>query len=1023
MLQYLIKFSISLAVLFLFYRVVLRPLTFYQCNRFYLLGYSLLAFFIPFIDISAWYPVSDSQQLNNFVLPINYSITSNNAAYFVNQPAIKLFWWQQLSSTQWLLIVFSLGALAMLGRLLMQYRSLYSIRRNAVLLDTQEGIQLYETNVKVSPFSFGNAIFFNRQLHTEEELGRIIQHEFVHVRQKHTIDLLTGELLCIVNWFNPFAWFIRYSIRQNLEFIADNKVLNNGLDRKEYQYLLLKAIGAPQYSMGNNFNFSNLKKRIIMMNKIKSSRIHLAKFLFVLPLMAVLFLAFRQKTTANNKSFVFTGIVYDVNTMLPLKDVLVSEKMNAWHVKTDANGFFTVNIPVTDGKIFMVSWKYELDGLGKSDSRSLFMEANKEARYNNIMFTGIDRQKSNKINGIFINEFSESVDRNDAQLLSDEDYKFVQQKFNAFKIDKQLSDKIDLLIKDSKKPIWVIDGKPFAIGDGSRAWFNKDEYTEGSSFKVWVDGKVMSMDEANALVNRFEVKQVGAWGAADAIKKYGVNSSLLVLYWKTRPSREINSIDTVPALAPPVQDGAQPALAPPVPDAAAPNQPAPLKRADALQPNKKGYIVTVADNDGECVVIVKDKQRKIVKAVQYAEWNKNKSDYVQKYGDVLMPPPPPPPSIGAPVLAPPAVDGVSPVAAPAPPTKVSINNIPDDMLILVDGVEKTKAEIIALPGSEIKEINILSSKEAQNLYWLFGEKGKKGVMRITTKHPVKITDKSAQIQPKDIPAKAGYDSSPKPLYIVDGKTMPEGFTINELDANSIAAITILKDKTSTVKYGSQGMNGVILITSKDKKLTEAKAQQPIIKWEDPISIQKVENDSTVSMKTGDETGFVEVFFKKNGIRYNPQNVLIVIDGTALPADAQLNDYVKQDNIEQIVVTKDKSAVDKYGDRAKNGVIEVKTKTAGVKKSEPASFNFESFQSNGHMEGDGNNTMVKGEFSFKMSSNKTPLLVVNGVAKPAVSSFSNKDKNKTTRMQFVDEKNAIAQYGADAKNGALLVNIL
>jgi beta-lactamase regulating signal transducer with metallopeptidase domain len=97
------------------------------------------------------------------------------------------------------------------------------------------------------------------------------------------MDILWGEWLCILNWYNPFAWMIRRSIRQNLEFIADNKVLENGIDKKQYQYLLLKVTGSPQFTIGASFNLSSLKKRIAMMNKIKSARVHLLRFLLLFP--------------------------------------------------------------------------------------------------------------------------------------------------------------------------------------------------------------------------------------------------------------------------------------------------------------------------------------------------------------------------------------------------------------------------------------------------------------------------------------------------------------------------------------------------------------------------------------------------------------------------------------------------------------------------------------------------------------------------------------------------------------------
>ena len=69
--------------------------------------------------------------------------------------------------------------------------------------------------------------------------------------------------------YNPFAWLIRYSIRQNLEFIADRQVVGNGLNKKDYQYHLLKVIGQARNRLANNFNFYSLKKRITMMNKMR----------------------------------------------------------------------------------------------------------------------------------------------------------------------------------------------------------------------------------------------------------------------------------------------------------------------------------------------------------------------------------------------------------------------------------------------------------------------------------------------------------------------------------------------------------------------------------------------------------------------------------------------------------------------------------------------------------------------------------------------------------------------------------
>jgi hypothetical protein len=127
-------------------------------------------------------------------------------------------------------------------------------------------------------------------------------------------------VLCLINWYNPFAWLLKRSIRQNLEFIADNKVVQNGIDKKEYQYLLLKVIGNSQYSIATQFNFSSLKKRIAMMNKTKSAKLQVARFLFLFPVLAIILLAFR-------KSFVDTPVVKMNNNTVVFRDTIPDIKI------------------------------------------------------------------------------------------------------------------------------------------------------------------------------------------------------------------------------------------------------------------------------------------------------------------------------------------------------------------------------------------------------------------------------------------------------------------------------------------------------------------------------------------------------------------------------------------------------------------------------------------------------------------------------------------------------------------------
>lgn len=282
--DYILKLNICLGVVYLFYQLFLRKLTFYNWNRWYLLGYTALSFIIPLIDIM---PSLQKRDLQSTVvmqwIPVINFVPPTDRGFF-----------ETLTYWDWSVAVLVAGILVLLVRFLIRFYSFKKMKSRAQLLSDDQ-TKIYQLDEHVTPFSFGNSIFINMEMHHGEELEEIIRHEFVHVRQRHTIDILWCELLCTLNWFNPFVWLLRHNVKQNLEFIADNKVLQNGFNKKEYQYLLLKVLGSRQFAFTNHFNFSSLKKRIIMMNTIKSAKVHLIKFMFLLPVVAILLLSFRKE--------------------------------------------------------------------------------------------------------------------------------------------------------------------------------------------------------------------------------------------------------------------------------------------------------------------------------------------------------------------------------------------------------------------------------------------------------------------------------------------------------------------------------------------------------------------------------------------------------------------------------------------------------------------------------------------------------------------------------------------------------
>jgi beta-lactamase regulating signal transducer with metallopeptidase domain len=343
--EYVIKLSLSLFLVSVFYHFVLRKHTFYNWNRWYLLVYSLLAFVIPFIDVENQLKeakLSDNEVVQ--IVPVIQHMTSKSHAIQAVDAATIPF-----SYTDFLLILFIAGASVMFILRAISIISIFRIRSNSRLI-SDEGVKVFQVEKNITPFSFGNSIFINKNLHNDSDLKEIMLHEFIHVKQKHTIDIIWSEVLCILNWYNPFAWMLRSAIRQNLEYIADRAVLENGIDAQSYQYLLLKVVGVPEFRIANQFNFSSLKQRIIMMNKMKTARIQLIRFLFVLPLISVLLVAFRsnieQQFVQNKNTIYIAGLLVDGETgkrvpEMQLKlEISGENKLLKKEIKSDKDGFY-----------------------------------------------------------------------------------------------------------------------------------------------------------------------------------------------------------------------------------------------------------------------------------------------------------------------------------------------------------------------------------------------------------------------------------------------------------------------------------------------------------------------------------------------------------------------------------------------------------------------------------------------------------------------------------------------------------
>lgn len=267
----LLKANLAIIVFTLFYWLLLRKVTFYRINRVYLLFAIIFTLLFPFIDISFFSPTQLAALPN--IMPgvfIQPQTTGTNAWYYIS-------------------LIWITGFAACTIRLCFQFYSLYTLHRQSIPAKETGYIRVVKD--QISPFSFGPYIYINPQLHSHEQLNIVLLHEQIHVKHKHTLDILLVEILLLINWFNPATWLLRKAVKENLEYATDNLVLKNGVMPKEYQYHLLSTTCiTPAFTVQNSFTIADLKKRIIQMNTEKTSSSRLLSYSFIPVLSGLLLL-------------------------------------------------------------------------------------------------------------------------------------------------------------------------------------------------------------------------------------------------------------------------------------------------------------------------------------------------------------------------------------------------------------------------------------------------------------------------------------------------------------------------------------------------------------------------------------------------------------------------------------------------------------------------------------------------------------------------------------------------------------
>ena len=367
LLFYLLKSGCYLIIFYLLFKLLMSGTTFFRFNRVTILAGIIGCMFLPLIEFT-------TQEETFLTVPLQ-----TIQGIFVEQ-ADGIFWdtmfWVRpqvdetgnMQAINWCPIalgyVYLAGGLFVLCRILLSFYRMFQLIRNGKRRSYGK-YKLIVVSEPISSFCWGKYIVVSVSDYSQQSTDGILLHETMHLRYRHTLDLLCMQCLLILYWFNPAIWLLKRELQEVHEFEADNGVLNTGIDATRYQLLLVKkAVGTRLYSMANGFNHSKLKKRITMMLKERTNRWARLKLLFVVPVMGGALYAFAQpevkedlglntvrevlqsKTREDQDIFKFVDDEMEAYYTRTPKNAELKDKIRERQthiVKVDANGQLTLN--------------------------------------------------------------------------------------------------------------------------------------------------------------------------------------------------------------------------------------------------------------------------------------------------------------------------------------------------------------------------------------------------------------------------------------------------------------------------------------------------------------------------------------------------------------------------------------------------------------------------------------------------------------------------------------------------------
>ncbi len=310
-----LKFIASAALLFVFYRIVLRGKASYAVSRAYLLALPIVSLIISVLTFEV-YPTGtefaiEQIDFGHYTAPTapvetDYvpdiapaqAATTEPAAVPAAQPATapvaEPVQAKQPIVIDWMaMLKWTVPAISLLLLLLAAYHigKVLAIKSKMDVENTAEGYNLISSPSVNTPFSFAKTIFLPASLH-EPGKSMIIRHEKAHIRHRHYADVWFMELVTRLFWFNPFVWLCRNELRNVHEFQADRDVIESNVNINAYQTTLLEMVMNVSSPVVNGFNHSFIRQRFIEMKKSAVGTLGRVAKISTLAWIGVMFCAF-----------------------------------------------------------------------------------------------------------------------------------------------------------------------------------------------------------------------------------------------------------------------------------------------------------------------------------------------------------------------------------------------------------------------------------------------------------------------------------------------------------------------------------------------------------------------------------------------------------------------------------------------------------------------------------------------------------------------------------------------------------